>query len=312
MKRTTLITAMTLALSAWPLCAQDNPPGQPPGNPRDGGGPGAAPHRRPPGIFGMLDANRDGALDQAELDKAADALRKLDDNGDGRVTPDEMRPRDDGQRRPDAGRREPGRDGDGLQAGPGRQPGPSGPRGEARRDGFGPRQFGDRIERRAPDRGVGPQRFAQRNPRMREDRAAAGPRAMGPRFDEMRRERGPGREQRDFAPPPPGAPNGPHDLRAPQPPHPPGMNRPGDRFQQGPPVMGSAPDRGNFMRRGPAFGQRPPPFMSDRPRNADRPPREHGQSEQLPRGADGPQVPPRPPQSGGESVRPPGPPPGVL
>jgi hypothetical protein len=52
--------------------------------------------------------------------------------------------------------------------------------------------------------------------------------------------------------------------------------------------------------------------MSDRPRNADRPPREHGQSEQLPRGADGPQVPPRPPQSGGESVRPPGPPPGVL
>src|SRR4030095_1765124 len=243
MKRTTLITAMTLALSAWPLCAQDKPPGQPPGNAGDRGGPGAAPRRVTPGIFGMLDANRDGALDPAELDKAAEALRKLDGNGDGRITPDEMRPRDDGQRQPEAGPREPRRDGDGPQAAPG-QP-HSGPRGEAQRDGFSSRPFGDRIERHDPDRDVGPQRIAQRNPRMRDDRAAAGPRAMGPRFEEMRHEGRPTREQRDFAPPPPGAPNAPHDLRAPQSPRPPVVNRPGDRFQQRPPLMGGGADRGN-------------------------------------------------------------------
>ena len=259
---------MTLALSAGSLCAQDNPPGQPSGNPRAGGGPGATPHRTPPGIFGMLDANRDGALDPAELDNAAEALRKLDGNNDGRVTPDEMRPRGDGQRRSGAGPREPRRDGDRTQAAPGQPPGPGGPRGEARRDGFGPRPFDDRIERRGPDRGVGPQRFAPRNPRMRDDRAAVGPRAMGPRFEEMHRNGGPAREQRDFAPQPP---NAPHDLRAPQHPRPPGPKASGDRFQQRPPGSGRDPVRDNFMRPGSGFGQRPQPFGPGGSPNADRP-----------------------------------------
>ena len=41
----------------------------------------------------MLDANRDNTIDAEELDKAPAALRALDRNQDGRITPDEMSPR---------------------------------------------------------------------------------------------------------------------------------------------------------------------------------------------------------------------------
>ena len=58
--------------------------GQPPTN---------AGHPRPlPPIFRVLDANQDGVIDAAELANASAALKKLDKNGDGRLTPDEYRP----------------------------------------------------------------------------------------------------------------------------------------------------------------------------------------------------------------------------
>jgi EF hand len=52
-------------------------------------------------ILDVLDANRDGIIDADEIANAAQALLKLDKNGDGRLTPDEYRPpRPDGQLQP--------------------------------------------------------------------------------------------------------------------------------------------------------------------------------------------------------------------
>lgn len=49
--------------------------------------------KRPlPPLFLALDANQDGLIDGGELANAAAALRKLDLNGDGQLTPDEYRP----------------------------------------------------------------------------------------------------------------------------------------------------------------------------------------------------------------------------
>lgn len=45
-----------------------------------------------PPVFAFFDANRDGELSQEEIDNAADALARLDRNGDGRITREEMRP----------------------------------------------------------------------------------------------------------------------------------------------------------------------------------------------------------------------------
>ncbi len=90
-------TAVTLALvalgaSAWMLMAQgegkaprdgERPP--PPGP----GGPG--PHRPPP-IIAVLDANHDGVIDAKEIANASKALLQLDQNGDGQLTREELRP----------------------------------------------------------------------------------------------------------------------------------------------------------------------------------------------------------------------------
>lgn len=44
----------------------------------------------PPGLFGAVDANRDGRLDSSEIAAAAEAIRKLDADGDGNVTAREV------------------------------------------------------------------------------------------------------------------------------------------------------------------------------------------------------------------------------
>jgi Ca2+-binding EF-hand superfamily protein len=58
----------------------------------------ARPGNRPPlGLFGVIDSDHDGRLTSGEIAAAADAIRKLDRNGDGNITPDEImpgRPRD--------------------------------------------------------------------------------------------------------------------------------------------------------------------------------------------------------------------------
>jgi EF hand len=121
MKRIVLLTTLALGLSSLGTLAQNTqpqvppgnrpPPGEngpPPGGPFGRGGPGR-PGFRPP-LMEVLDANHDGIIDADEIANASNALKKLDKNNDGKITPDEYRP-------------------------PGR--GPAGPRG----GGFGP---GDR------------------------------------------------------------------------------------------------------------------------------------------------------------------------
>jgi collagen type III alpha len=107
-------------------------PGGPPdgprgfGGPRDGergfGGPGGPGGRFMSPIMQALDANADGVIDEAEIDGAVIALKKLDKNGDRRLTQDELRPA-------------------GFGGGPG-GPGFGGPRPEGERGFGGPRPEG--------------------------------------------------------------------------------------------------------------------------------------------------------------------------
>lgn len=69
----------------------DGPPGtRGPGRPD---GPGMGGHRPPPPpIIAALDANHDGVIDADEIKNAGNALKTLDKNGDGKLTPDELHP----------------------------------------------------------------------------------------------------------------------------------------------------------------------------------------------------------------------------
>lgn len=48
--------------------------------------------RPPPPVMAVLDANRDGILSAEEIANASKALLTLDKNGDGQLTPEELRP----------------------------------------------------------------------------------------------------------------------------------------------------------------------------------------------------------------------------
>ena len=119
----TLIALIALGASALIVNAQDAG-GPPPGGDRphyqDGpGGPGGRMGRRPPPspLMEVLDANHDGVIDAAEIANASAALKTLDKNGDGKLTPDELRPP-----RPQGGRDHqgppPGQDGQAPQQPP--------------------------------------------------------------------------------------------------------------------------------------------------------------------------------------------------
>jgi len=164
-----LLSALALALPASNLLAQDaeqpqpnhrprleqrdgnapNAPrdgapqdGQRPRGPRpDGQGPdGQRPMKVPP-IIAALDVNHDGEIDAKEIENAAAALKKLDKNGDGKLTLEELLP---------ARAANPPRGGD-------NQDGPRPPRD--------PRfQGGDRPDGPPPVDGQGPQRRGPRPP----------------------------------------------------------------------------------------------------------------------------------------------------
>jgi hypothetical protein len=55
-------------------------------------GPEGPPHRPPPPLITALDLNKDGVISADEIAKAPESLKKLDRNGDGQLTPDELRP----------------------------------------------------------------------------------------------------------------------------------------------------------------------------------------------------------------------------
>lgn len=92
MKKSTLAAALALSLSTLTLHAQNN------------AAPGGE-HKRPlPPIIAALDANSDGLIDADEIANAAVALKKLDKNGDGKLTRDEvMPPRPQGEGKGGAG-----------------------------------------------------------------------------------------------------------------------------------------------------------------------------------------------------------------
>jgi hypothetical protein len=125
MKDRMLITSLALGMTAWTATAQDQGgPPQPGNRPPRGeaggpGGPGGGGQRFVPPIVAALDANGDSVIDEKEIENATAALKKLDKNGDGKLTREEfmgMRP--------------------GGPGGPGMR-GPGGPGGEGRRGGPG-------------------------------------------------------------------------------------------------------------------------------------------------------------------------------
>jgi len=126
MKTTIKMLVLSLALGATTsLIAQDGPPAgreSGPGGPRGQGG-----QRQPPPVIGALDANQDGEIDATEIANASAALKKLDKNGDGKLSADEfMGPRPGGQRGQ-------GGEGQGRPGGPGQSGGgnrPQRPAGE--------------------------------------------------------------------------------------------------------------------------------------------------------------------------------------
>jgi Ca2+-binding EF-hand superfamily protein len=74
---------------ARPDSAGQRPEGAPPRRPD--GAPGGPPPGGPGGgLFGMLDTDRNGELSTAEIVAAGSTLLKLDKNGDGKLTPDEV------------------------------------------------------------------------------------------------------------------------------------------------------------------------------------------------------------------------------
>ena len=88
--RTLVALAGLLALGATTLAvnAQDN---NVPQNGNNAGGPPMRGHRPPvPAIVAALDANHDGVIDAQEIANAPAALKSLDKNGDGKLTPDEF------------------------------------------------------------------------------------------------------------------------------------------------------------------------------------------------------------------------------
>lgn len=151
LRRALALPALGLAL-CWSTARAQPPDGPPPGRP-DGPPPGRTdgpPPRggrfepgqegRPgpggPPIIAALDLDHDGEISAAEIRRASESLRTLDRNKDGKLSPDELRPRPMG----------PGPDGpprgefDGPPPrGPGGPGGPGGPQGRGQGRGGPPR-----------------------------------------------------------------------------------------------------------------------------------------------------------------------------
>ena len=73
-----------------------------------------------PAIVAALDANHDGVIDADEIANASAALKTLDKNGDGKLTPDEFmgpRPQRPGRQGKNAGGN-PGADDNNMPPGP--------------------------------------------------------------------------------------------------------------------------------------------------------------------------------------------------
>src|SRR5205085_12677992 len=130
--------------------ADGNPPRRPDGAP--GAPPGAPPMVG--GLFAALDTDRNGELSTAEIVAAGSTLLKLDKNGDGKLTPDEVfggppgggPPGRPGEGRPSEGRPSEGRPGAGQPStSPPGAPGPARP-GQRGFGGLNPEEFRERLK----------------------------------------------------------------------------------------------------------------------------------------------------------------------
>ena len=74
------------------MLAQDANTGDPAGGVHHGPGHPGGPGHRPPPFVAALDVNKDGIIDATEIGNASTALAKLDKNGDGQITTDELHP----------------------------------------------------------------------------------------------------------------------------------------------------------------------------------------------------------------------------
>ena len=124
----TMLAVLWAGVTAFALNVHAQDAGGPPqGGPGgQGGGPGGMGGRRPPPspVIEALDANHDGVIDADEIANASAALKKLDKNGDGKLTPDELRPqRPQGMRGPGQGQGGPDQQGQGRGPGQGHGPG---------------------------------------------------------------------------------------------------------------------------------------------------------------------------------------------
>jgi hypothetical protein len=87
------LAAITMAQDAPPRGDRATPPDGAPDGPRPPGGPGRGGFRPPMSpLEEALDTNHDGIISAEEIANASAALKKLDKNGDGQLTPDEFRP----------------------------------------------------------------------------------------------------------------------------------------------------------------------------------------------------------------------------
>ena len=86
MKKLMMTCAVVMAMAA-PAMAEDGPA-------KEGGRP---PH--PPRMFEMADTNKDGKVSKAEFDaRQAKFFSEIDKNGDGAITPEEMKAHREGMR----------------------------------------------------------------------------------------------------------------------------------------------------------------------------------------------------------------------
>jgi hypothetical protein len=90
-----VLLALGLAAFGTGCCSASPPNGQCPAHEKHMGGPGG-PERGEPRpaspLMAALDVNHDGIIDSNEIANASAALKTLDKNGDGQLTPDELRP----------------------------------------------------------------------------------------------------------------------------------------------------------------------------------------------------------------------------
>ncbi len=121
--KTKMLLTIVAAVGALSLTGFAQDAGGPPQGGPPQGGPGGQGGKRPmPLLISALDANHDGVIDADEIAGASAALKKLDKNGDGKLSREEYMGKPPMGGRPPMG----GQGGPEGQGGPGND-GPQGP-----------------------------------------------------------------------------------------------------------------------------------------------------------------------------------------